>query len=97
MSSVQGVILGDQNKISANAPEGSKPQSDIMLEMSDGTRVKEKGKSGWLVISCNDEWYHLGGGRNRKPTLYRLNGTGWTIKGVDQRIAWSLYEQFGKL
>ena len=97
MSSVQGVILGDQNKIKANAPEGSKPQSDIMLEMSDGKKVSMKGKSGWVIWRDNGEWYHLGGGRNRKPTLYRLNGTGWTIKGVDQRIAWSLYEQFGKL
>ena len=99
--SVIKVSLGKKNRVKSNAPEGSKPQSDIIYHMSDGTEIKNG--SGWEVWEYEGKWYHLGGGTNRAgdkkstPTIYLLKDNKWIKRGVDQSTAPALYEHIGKL
>ena len=93
MSSVTGVALGKQNKQEANAPEGSKPQSDIILYKEDGSW--QKNGSGWEIWKVGDVFYHLGGLRkDKKPHIYVLTDNGsWSIQ-TDQSEAWSRYDNY---
>ena len=97
MSSVISVSLGRANGQKANAPLGSRTQSNIILHT---LGLETSIGSGWDVWFASGSWYHLGGTRSRKPTIYRLQcldkGVGWVSKGVDQTHASKLYELIGK-
>ena len=85
--------IGEKNKIKSNAPPGSKTQFDILIN-----NVKTKGKSGWHVWYEYGNWYHLGGSKRKKPTIYQLNKNNkWTTKGIDQSKASDYYKQYGKI
>lgn len=94
------VSLGNQNKQKANAPPGSKPQSNIILHMSD--EIPRKLGSGWGdPWKYRGSWYHLGGARRPgekkgTPTIYILKDDKWSSAGVDQSTAWILYEHRGR-
>ena len=93
--SVIKVSLGKKNKVKSNAPSGSKPQSDIIYHMSDGTEIKNG--SGWEVWEYEGKWFHLGGNpwpgdKKGTPTIYMLKDNKWVKRGVDQSTAPSLYE-----
>ena len=92
----KNVTLGAQNRIWANAPPGSRPQFNILINGE-----KTTGKSGWHVWQEDGNWYHLGGGcgdNKREPTIYKLTSKGgWTTKDVDQSKAKEYYEQYGKI
>ena len=86
------VSCGTLNAIKANAPDGSKPQFNILIN-----NVKN-GASGWYVWKEDGDWYHLGGGKGKDPTIYKLNtkkdGYGW-----DRSRSYSpmeLYNKYGK-
>ena len=85
--------IGEQNRILANAPLGSKPQFNILINGE-----KTTGISGWHVWYEYGNWYHLGGSRYRVPTIYKLKseGNGWE-RGVDQSKSMEYYEQYGKI
>jgi len=101
MDNVAYVSLGPPNRQIANAPEGSRPQHDIIIHMRDGTQ-KSTG-SGWVILMEQGPerttWYHLGGIRGkRQPVIYKLNldNKGCWTKYVDQSMAHSLYEIHGR-
>ena len=93
MSSVIGVALGKQNKQRANAPEGSKPQSDILIFKEDGSC--QKNGSGWEIWKEGDVFYHLGGLRkDKKPRIYFLDENGSWSGRTDQTGRSARYDNY---
>ena len=94
-NNVLTVSMGVKNGQRKNAPPNSKDQSNIYIHLSDKTI---KRGSGWHIWEDGGIWYHLGGNRNRKPTIYRLitdGRVGWS-KINDQRKSQELYDFYGK-
>lgn len=100
MANVVHVSLGSPNRQEANAPEGSGVQYNIILHMSDGSELKSG--SGWWWWSVTDpegtRWYHLGGSKRGKRTIYKLRNEptssgGWWTKNIDQSRADEIYEK----
>ena len=91
-----GVTLGKENKQKANAPEGSKPQSNIMITEKSGSS-KTTG-SGWEIWKEGDIFYHLGGSRKsagRQPRIYFLKDEGnWSYVKERQGEAWERYGKY---
>ena len=102
MANVVHVSLGSSNRQEANAPEGSGVQYNIILRMSDGSELKS-GSGWWWWMEQDPEgtrWYHLGGSKGKKPTIYKLrdeptSSGGWWIKDVDQSHTDEMYEKHG--
>jgi hypothetical protein len=88
----KNVTLGAQNRIWANAPPGSKPQFNIIINGE-----KTTGMSGWYVWYEFGNWYHLGGSKQGRPTIYELTSKGGWKKHDDKSKAMEYYEQYGKI
>ena len=92
---ILNVSIGMKNKQKKNSPPDSKEQSYIYIHLDDQTI---KRGTGWHVWNYNGTWYHLGGNKNRKPTIYKLiteNKFGWS-KINDQSESYNLYDLYGK-
>ena len=85
------VSIGEQNGQKANAPPGSKPQFNILINGEKTTG------SGWYVWYEFGNWYHLGGGKQGRPTIYELTSKGGWKKHDDQSKSNEYYEQYGKI
>jgi hypothetical protein len=93
---VLNISMGEKNGQKKNAPQDSKNQSYIYIHLDNQTI---KRGSGWHVWEKNGNWYHLGGNKNRKPTIYKLNTNqrfGWS-KINDQSDAPRLYNLYGNV
>lgn len=109
---VSSISMGEQNGQKANAPPMSKKQNNIVITMSDESKIIRG--SGWHVWESKGKHYHLGGGKSKngegKPVIYRIrekieedkigrNGKQkgpGWIKASDQTRANELYEKYGK-
>jgi hypothetical protein len=93
---ILNISMGEKNGQKKNAPQDSKNQSYIYIHLDNQTI---KRGSGWHVWEKNGNWYHLGGNKNRKPTIYKLNTNqrfGWS-KINDQSDAPRLYNLYGNV
>ena len=109
---VSSISMGEQNGQKANAPPMSKKQNNIVITMSDESKIIRG--SGWHVWESKGKHYHLGGGKSKngegKPVIYRIREKNEEdkigrnekkkgpgwIKASDQTRANELYEKYGK-
>ena len=92
---ILNVSMGRKNKQKKNSPINSKDQSYIYIHLDNKTI---KRGTGWYVWNQNGIWYHLGGNKNRKPTIYKLiteKRFGWS-KINDQSESYNLFNLYGK-